>query len=101
MASRAEQYILDFKASGWKMPDLYERLLELASDSAEAFLFCKSFLQNFEKGATIFDDALSYIEKEQFAKLIVLALDILKNKQSNLPVNLPWIMNYLTAWKMF
>ena len=83
MTSKSEKLILDFKENGWKIPNLYERLFELTDNSKEIYSFCKQFLCNFEKGATIFNDSLSYIEKEQFAELIVLALDILKRQQQN------------------
>ena len=83
MASKAEKFILDFKKNGWNLPNLYERLFELTDHSKDIYSFCKLFLSNFEKGAPIFNDSLSYIEKEQFAELIVVALDILKQKKQN------------------
>ena len=83
MISKSEKLILDFKTNGWNTPNLYERLFELTDNSKEIYSFCKQFLNNFEKRATIFNDSLSYIEKEQFEELIVLALDILKQKQHN------------------
>jgi len=83
MTSKSEKLILDFKKDGWNIPNLYERLFELTDNSQDIYSFCKYFLNNFEKGSTIFNDSLSYIEKEQFAELIVLALDILKRQQKN------------------
>ena len=83
MISKAEKLISDFKENGWGASNLYERLFELTDNSEDIYSFCKHFLGNFEKRATIFSDALSYIEKEQFAELIVVALDILKQQQQN------------------
>ena len=82
MTSKAGKFTSDFKENGWKIPNLYKRLFELTDNSEDIYSFCKFFLNNFEKGATIFNDSLSYIEKEQFAELIVLALDILKQQQN-------------------
>jgi len=83
MTSKSEELILDFKKSGRNIPNIYKRLFELTDNSKEIYSFCKQFLSNFEKGATFFNDSLSYIEKEQFAELVVLALDILKRQQKN------------------
>ncbi len=80
MKENYEKLIIDFKRKGWQTPNLYERVFELTSNPESVFKFCESFLKGFEKGATIFNDSLSYIEKEQFAELIALALDILKQK---------------------
>lgn len=80
MTEKAEKLIHDFKENGWKTSNLYERLFEFTNNSETTFIFCKSFLTNFEKGATIFNDSLSYIEKEHFSELVVLAFDILKQQ---------------------
>lgn len=78
MKEKAQNLITDFKENGWSTPNIYERLFEFTNNSEATFEFCKFFLTNFEKGATIFNDALSYIQKEHFSELIVLSLDILK-----------------------
>lgn len=82
MIEKAEKLINDFKENSWNTPNLYGRLFELTSNPETAFIFCKFFLTSFEKGATIFDDALSYVEKERFSKLIILSLDILKQQKN-------------------
>lgn len=84
MANRAEKLFVDFKTNGWQTSNLYQRLFELTEDSAEIYFFCKLFLNNIEKGATIFNDSLSYIQEHQFSELIELSLSILKqNKNEN------------------
>lgn len=82
MTDKAKQLITDFKNSGWQTPNLYERLFNLTSNSSETFYFATEYLKSFEKNATIFNDSLSYIDKSQFADLISLALDILKNEKN-------------------
>ena len=82
-ASDFKKILSDFRAKGWKTPSLYERFFELINSPDETYLFCKHFLTDFTKSATIFNDSLSYIDKEQFAELVVLALDILKRAQKN------------------
>lgn len=82
MKEKAENLIDDFKQQGWKTPNLYERLFELLDDHQAASTFCLLFMTNFEKGATIFNDSLSYIEKADFSKLIVLSLDRLKQQHN-------------------
>ena len=83
MNNKALELISDFNEAGWNTPHLYERVAELAGDSKDAYAFCEHFLSAQNKRATIFDDLLSYVDKEQFAALIVMALDILKQKQHN------------------
>src|SRR5690554_3401402 len=80
MTEKAEKLIYDFKKNGWNTPNIYGRLFEFTNNPETTFIFCKLFLTNFEKGATIFNDSLSYIGKEQFSELITLALDILKQR---------------------
>lgn len=80
MKEKAEKLIYDFKENGWDTPNIYERLFEFTNNSEVTFAFCKLFIANFEEGATLFDDSLSYIEKEQLSELIVLALDTLKQR---------------------
>lgn len=82
MKEKAENLIDDFKQQGWKTPNLYERLFELLDDHQATSTFCLLFMTNFEKGATIFNDSLSYIEKADFSKLIVLSLDRLKQQHN-------------------
>lgn len=80
MIEKAEKLIYDFKQNKWKTPNIYERLFEFVNNPEATFVFCQSFLINFEERAAIFSDALSYIQKEHFAKLIALSLDILKQQ---------------------
>ncbi|MGN6493184.1 MAG: hypothetical protein ACTHLE_14385 [Agriterribacter sp.] len=82
MGEKAEKLISDFSISGWKTPNIYERLFELVNKPQEIYSFSKNFLISFEKGATLFNDSLSYIEREQFDQLIRLALDILKQQKN-------------------
>lgn len=80
MIEKAKNLIEDFNQQGWKAPNLYERLFEFIGNAEATFTFCRLFLTNFEKGATIFNDSLSYIEKAQFSELIVHSLNILKHQ---------------------
>ncbi|MCX5467264.1 hypothetical protein [Acinetobacter nematophilus] len=82
MKENAENLIADFKEYAWKLPNLYERLFEFIDNEEAAFIFCRLFLMNFEKGATIFNDSLSYVDKASFSKLIVKSLDILKQQRN-------------------
>lgn len=78
MTDKGRQLISDFKTKGWQTDNLYERLFELTKKSEEVFSFTKEYLNSFDKNATIFNDSLSYIDKEQFAELIQISLNILK-----------------------
>jgi hypothetical protein len=82
MKENAESLIADFKQYAWKLPNLYERLFELVDHEEAVFTFCRLFLINFEKGATLFNDSLSYIDKASFSKLILVSLDILKQQHN-------------------
>lgn len=82
MTDNAEKLISDFKINGWRTQHLYERFFELTNDPEAIYLFCKFFLHEFEKTATLFNDALSYITKKQFAALVTESLAILKQHQN-------------------
>ena len=82
MTDKAEKLITDFKLNGWKTDKLYERLFDLTTNTNDTFSFASNFLNSFDKNATIFNDILSYIDKEQFAELINLALEILKTQKN-------------------
>lgn len=84
MTEKARQLITDFKLKGWQTDKPYERLFELAKNSNELFVFLVEYLNHFEKSSTLFNDGLSYIDKEQFEKLIKLSIAILQlNKNEN------------------
>jgi len=84
MTEKARQLIADFKLKGWQTDKPYERLFELAENSDELFAFLEAYLNEFEQRSTLFNDGLSYIDKEQFKKLIKLSIDILQvNKNEN------------------
>ena len=78
MTDNAAQLIADFKALKWKAPNLYERLFAITKDETAAFAYAQEFLNTFRETATIFYDSLSYINKEQFAKLVEQALQLLQ-----------------------
>ncbi len=82
MITKESTLIAEFKDKGWQVQQLYKRIFDLCANSEDIFSFCKLFLVEFEKGATIFDDSLSYVSEKQFAELIVLALAILKDKDN-------------------
>ena len=75
----AEQIICDFKEKGWDY-DIYENLFKITDNPEEVFSFAWLFLDNFTKNTTVFNDSLSYINKEQFEKLIEKSLAILKQE---------------------
>jgi hypothetical protein len=77
MAQKSIELISDFQATGWKTPGLYERLFELTEQTHEIGSFAQEFLSTFQKSATIFTDALSYVSRDQFNELIHQALAIL------------------------
>lgn len=77
MTQKSVELISDFQATGWKTPRLYERLFELTEQTHEIGSFAQRFLSTFQKSATIFKDALSYISRDQFTELIQQALAIL------------------------
>lgn len=77
MAQKSIELISDFQATGWKTPRLYERLYELTEQTYEIGSFAQEFLSTFQKSATIFKDALSYVSRDQFRELIQQALAIL------------------------
>ena len=79
MNDTAQNLLTDFKRHSWKTPDLYPRLFELAKSPAALFDFLQGFLAAYEKNATLFNDALSYIDKEHFGMLVEQAIDSLKS----------------------
>ena len=82
MSNKPDKLIADFKEQGWQVPNLYDRLFELCDNPLDIFSFCRQFLLEFEDSITLFNDALSYLNKENFEQLIVLALEIIKNKKN-------------------
>lgn len=83
MLDKAKKLLSDFKDKGWKTEELYERLFELTNDSDSLYAFAEEFLTTFNKGATIFNDSLSYLKREQFEKLIGIALSILQKGEND------------------
>ncbi|WP_324028214.1 hypothetical protein QSV08_09865 [Maribacter sp. BPC-D8] len=83
MKSPSEKLIEDFKQHSWQVPNLYQRLFELFDEPNEIFSFCKQFLIEFEDSTTLFNDALSYVTKENFKDLILLAINTLKQSKND------------------
>lgn len=82
MTDKATNLINDYKLKGWQTDRLYERLFDLTLNSDDTYSFAAEYLNLFEKNATIFNDILSYIDKEQFTELINISLAILKTKEN-------------------
>ncbi|MDR1911118.1 MAG: hypothetical protein LBQ52_02060 [Helicobacteraceae bacterium] len=66
-----------------KHEKLYERLYDLSDSPYEIFEFALEYLNIAVKTYTIFEDALSYITKERFEKLIAVALKIWRARVEN------------------
>lgn len=81
--TKAKKLIEDIKTYGWQTPNLYKRFYELINKDEEAFKFCNLFIDRFEESSTLFDDALSYINKTEFQTLIDVALERLKQNSDN------------------
>ncbi len=78
MNDTAEQLLSEFKLKGWDTRDLYPRMFKLAEDPAGIFGFLQGFLAAFGKGATLFNDALSYVGRADFGILVGQAIGILE-----------------------
>lgn len=82
MTDKAKKLITEFKEQGGNTPAPYKKLSDLTKNAADIYSFCKQYLIEFKTGSTIFDTALSYLEKEQFADLINSAIHISKNEDN-------------------
>lgn len=80
MNEKVEKLISDFKTRGWNTPNLYERFFEFADHPQCVYEFCVCFVNNFDHATTLFDDALSYIKRDDFLELIELSINIMKQK---------------------
>ena len=60
-------FIDEFQKDGFRSPNLYDKFYELVKDEAEIYAFCDEFLRQIPSSATIFNDALSYLNLEDFA----------------------------------
>lgn len=63
-------FIDEFQKDGFRSPNLYDKFYELVKDEAKIYAFCDEFLRRIPSSATIFNDALSYLNLEDFASLI-------------------------------
>ena len=71
-------FIDEFQKDGFRSPNLYDKFYELVRDEAKIYAFCDEFLRRIPNGATIFNDALSYLNLKDFASLIKTAVEILQ-----------------------
>ena len=71
-------FIDEFQKDGFRSPNLYDKFYELVKDEAKIYAFCDEFLRRIPSSATIFNDALSYLNLEDFAALIKTAVEILQ-----------------------
>ena len=58
------------------MPLIYERLYEFIDKPEQVFEFCRGFMVQADKSSTFFQDALSFLQREDLQKLVAFAFVI-------------------------